>query len=198
MTVVHYGEGDSKDTLTLDGNVYEFDHLHFHTPSEHTVDGKYYPGEAHFVHINKEIGQIAVISMFMEVGEHRNEQIESILAMAPDKKGEHVEMSTTQDMQMPGMLKLAIQGHSEEGVGVGHANEKSHFRYKGSLTTATGKMKAGGCTENVEWVVFEVPMSISQGQLDEFERRFPHSNRPIQSSKYITVTEYGNWLGLAP
>lgn len=34
----------------ISGRVYELLQFHFHTPSEHTFDGKHYPMEAHLVH----------------------------------------------------------------------------------------------------------------------------------------------------
>jgi carbonic anhydrase len=35
-------------TLTFEGRVYQLDHFHFHTPSEHRLFDKYYPLEVHF------------------------------------------------------------------------------------------------------------------------------------------------------
>lgn len=36
-------------SLTRDGKAYKLRQFHFHTPSEHRVDGEYYPLEVHFV-----------------------------------------------------------------------------------------------------------------------------------------------------
>jgi carbonic anhydrase len=35
--------------ITFDSVTYYFDHLHFHTPSEHHINGKHFDAEAHFV-----------------------------------------------------------------------------------------------------------------------------------------------------
>ena len=40
--------------------------IHWHAPSEHTVDGKYYDAEAHIVHINED-NELAVLGIFFEV-----------------------------------------------------------------------------------------------------------------------------------
>jgi carbonic anhydrase len=36
--------------------------FHFHTPSEHLLDGKPFPMEAHFVHVDSD-GRLAVIGV---------------------------------------------------------------------------------------------------------------------------------------
>lgn len=42
-------EGKGSST-TVDGKVFELKQFHFHTPSEHTIDGEYFPLEMHLVH----------------------------------------------------------------------------------------------------------------------------------------------------
>lgn len=42
--------------------------FHFHTPSEHTLDGRHLAMEAHLVHRNLETGNLAVLGVFVEVG----------------------------------------------------------------------------------------------------------------------------------
>ena len=56
---VNYSEGD---TITLGDTDYELIQFHFHTPSEHTVHGKHYPMEMHFVHKSPS-GALAVIGL---------------------------------------------------------------------------------------------------------------------------------------
>lgn len=41
--------------------------FHFHTPSEHTLDGKHLAMEAHLVHRNLDTGNLAVLGVFIEV-----------------------------------------------------------------------------------------------------------------------------------
>ena len=41
---------DPSSSKSEDQNTYEFLQFHFHSPSEHTIDGKYYDAEVHFVH----------------------------------------------------------------------------------------------------------------------------------------------------
>ena len=61
---VNYTEGD---TLTIGDTNYELIQFHFHSPSEHTVHGKHYPMEMHFVHKSPS-GTLAVVGVFIEQG----------------------------------------------------------------------------------------------------------------------------------
>lgn len=42
-------EGKGSST-TVGGKVFDLKQFHFHNPSEHTIDGEYFPLEMHFVH----------------------------------------------------------------------------------------------------------------------------------------------------
>lgn len=41
---------DKGSKTTVNGKVFELKQFHHHSPSEHTVDGEYFPLEVHFVH----------------------------------------------------------------------------------------------------------------------------------------------------
>lgn len=47
------------------------------------------------------------------------------------------------------------------------------FRYEGSLTTPP-------CSETVDWVLLSGPTTVSQAQIDTFERLHPGNTRPVQ------------------
>lgn len=66
-------EGDS----ILNHRRYSLVELHFHTPSEHRIDGKAYELEAHFVH-KAETGQKAVVAVMLTAGKY-NEGFEEVL-----------------------------------------------------------------------------------------------------------------------
>src|SRR5207237_110843 len=44
---VYYDEGSE---ITVNGETYSIEQFHFHTPSEHKIDGKSFPMEMHVVH----------------------------------------------------------------------------------------------------------------------------------------------------
>ena len=50
---------------------------------------------------------------------------------------------------------------------------RDFFRYEGSLTTPP-------CSETVDWVVLNDPITASQAQIDAFERIHPGNTRPVQ------------------
>lgn len=41
---------NATNTLTFGGRTYKLLQFHFHVPSEHRIDGEYFPMEVHFVH----------------------------------------------------------------------------------------------------------------------------------------------------
>ena len=59
---LNYAPGSS---MSVEGETYDLLQFHFHAPSEHTVDGKPYPMEAHFVHKDSH-GGLAVIGVLIE------------------------------------------------------------------------------------------------------------------------------------
>lgn len=61
---LNYAPGSS---MSIEGQQYDLLQFHFHAPSEHTVDGKAFPMEAHFVHKDSH-GGLAVIGVMIEEG----------------------------------------------------------------------------------------------------------------------------------
>src|SRR4029079_10664887 len=61
---LNFAEGS---TLTLGDVKYKLLQVHFHRPSEHTIGGKNFPMEAHFVHRN-DAGGLAVVGVLMAEG----------------------------------------------------------------------------------------------------------------------------------
>ncbi len=73
------------DTLTVGDASFNLAQFHFHSPSEHTVQGKHYPMEVHFVHQSSS-GALAVIGVFIEDGAH-NAAFDPIWSNLPTHKG---------------------------------------------------------------------------------------------------------------
>ena len=133
---------------------YELQHIHFHTPSEHYLDGSPFPMEGHLVHKAAD-GTLAVIGVMMKLGAH-NPVIEGIWQNVPPagevKAVKNVEINA--QMLMPENL--------------------DYYKYQGSLTTPP-------CTEGVQWHVLKEPIEISQAQLKAFQSVFPVNARPVQA-----------------
>jgi len=140
--------------LDMDGVHYELVQFHFHSPSEHTVDGEHAPLEVHFVHKSAE-GELAVTGILVEEGEH-DVLWEPVIAALPDGPGDDRHLEDV-DLDMSELLPLP----------------QRYFRYRGSLTTPP-------CSEGVEWIVMAEKRQISPEQMAAMVSRLHDNNRPIQ------------------
>jgi carbonic anhydrase len=139
-------------TLTLDGQRYELKQFHFHTPSEHTINGKRFQMEAHFVHADAS-GLLAVVGVLMRPGKV-NPAFKAIMAAAPTKAGKPL-ISTQLD---PNQFL---------------PKDRALFRYEGSLTTPP-------CAETVNWNVFAKEIEAASSDMDAFHALFAMNARPLQ------------------
>ena len=142
-------------TLTLNGSVYTLKQFHFHTPSEHTLDGKNLPMEMHMVHQDS-AGGFAVVSILFEEGKP-NANIAKLVANLPAAKGDTVTVANE---------RLDLEMHLP-------ATEKA-FHYVGSLTTPP-------CSEQVQWLVLQDRVTASPDQLAAFATLIGPNNRPVQA-----------------
>lgn len=149
--------------LTTGRDVYELKQFHFHTPSEHTVDGKHHPMEMHFVH-QSESGSFAVVAGFFAEGAP-NENLQRLIDHFPGARGETVHRP---DVTIDPSVHLASEAPS--------------YAYLGSFTTPP-------CTESVEWFLMRSTLAAGREQLAAFEAKLDHNNRPIQptGSRSISV-----------
>lgn len=147
---VNYPEGS---TVSIDGDEYELLQFHFHTPSEHTVEGRAAAMELHFVHSN-EAGELAVVGVMLASGES-NPVIDTIWAHIPEEEGTNQVESTVINAAdlLPGST--------------------AYFGYAGSLTTPP-------CSEGVRWNILQEPVQVSEEQIDTFEALYQVDARPTQ------------------
>jgi carbonic anhydrase len=61
--------------------------------------------------------------------------------------------------------------------------QKTFYHYQGSLTSPP-------CSENVDWIVFNTPVELSQQQILAFRSRFPANSRPIQPLNKRKITNH--------
>lgn len=140
-------------TITVDGKTYNLLQFHFHSPSEHTVDGKPADMVAHFVHQAKD-GQLGVVAVSMNKGK-ANKTLASLWKHMPAKPGEKKKLSG----------KININGLMP--------GNKAYYNYSGSLTTPP-------CSEGVNWIVLKNSVEVSTDQVAALTRLFPLSVRPVQ------------------
>lgn len=137
---------------TIGAKAYDLVQFHFHHPSEHLVAGRAFAMEAHLVHRAAD-GEIAVLGTLIEAGA-ANPALAAVWAVMPRVAGPEV---TGHGMVDPAAL---VPGGKV-------------WRYAGSLTTPP-------CTEIVQWVVFQEPITASAEQIATFAALFSNNARPIQ------------------
>nr|AIG55433.1 secreted protein [Thraustotheca clavata] len=96
-------------TLVLDGVSYEAAQLHFHTPSEHTFDGKHYPLEMHIVHSAVEKNHsLAVVGILFDYNKKSNGFLKKFWSHLDDlsDKGDTIKVKSfdAADLKYPGSL----------------------------------------------------------------------------------------------
>jgi len=136
---------------TIRGRHVRLQQLHFHDPSEHTIDGRHFPLEGHFVFAAQD-GRLAVVAVMYEAGA-ANSAIGPILD----------DLATAREAPPQRTLKIRALLPAKLG----------YYHYLGSLTTPP-------LTQNVEWYVLRQPVTMSTSQLEALETRYPRNNRAIQ------------------
>ncbi|MEJ2374762.1 MAG: carbonic anhydrase [Pseudolabrys sp.] len=141
-------------TLAMGNDAYALVQFNFHHPSEHTIAGKTYPMEAHFVHRNDD-GTLAVLAVMLKAGSS-NTVFKKIVETMPRQAGPAV------------AADKAIDPHALL------PSERGYYRYAGSLTTPP-------CSEVVNWVLLREPIVVAQADIDAFAKVFPMNARPVQN-----------------
>lgn len=147
---VSVAEGSS---IELDGERYHLAQYHFHSPSEHEIDGQPADLELHLVHKSAD-GKIAVVGVLFRVGAE-NSALAPIWAHLPAQAGSEETVDVAVD---PATLLPADQ---------------TTFRYSGSLTTPP-------CTQGVSWLLMTQQEELSAEQLAAFTAIYDGNNRPVQ------------------
>jgi carbonic anhydrase len=149
-------------TINYNGKIFHLKQFHFHTPSEHTVNGKHSPMEIHLVH-QADDKSLAVIGVLVNEGDH-NSNFDHLIKYLPNSPGE----KKTHDS-----VSIDIAIHVPKDLYAYH--------YVGSLTTPP-------CSENVQWLVLRNPIAMSKEQVAAFSSRLKNNNRPTQPMNERTLT----------
>jgi len=154
---VNYAEGS---TATIDGQKYALLQFHFHTPSEHEINDKASAMELHLVHRN-EAGKLAVVGVLLTEGK-ANALIQEVWKNIPATG----KTNTVSDRMINALSLLP--------------SSKSYFSYDGSLTTPP-------CSEGVQWNILVEPTTVSEEQIETFEKIYQVDARPLQFTNQRTV-----------
>lgn len=154
---LNFAEGS---TLTLGDVKYKLLQVHFHRPSEHTIGGKNFPMEAHFVH-RADSGGLAVVGVLMAEGKP-NAAFSRIVKTMPGTEGPVVKADA--GINPNAMLPPRL----------------GYFRYPGSLTTPP-------CSEIVEWLLLTDPIQVASADIAAFAKLYPMNARPVQKDNRRSV-----------
>jgi carbonic anhydrase len=135
---VDVGPGNSLDA---EGQTFELEQFHLHSPSEHRIQGESFPMEAHFVHLNDRGERAAVAVLFRDGPLNRG------MAMIGDSAPK--EVGKSEPIEAPiADLEIVPEG-------------RAYYRYSGSLTTPP-------CTEGVRWFVLKATGTVAIEQVKTF------------------------------
>jgi carbonic anhydrase len=140
--------------------------FHFHAPSEHTVDGKQYDAEVHFVHANDK-GELAVVAVFVKKGKE-NAALKAVFDNAPSDIGTDPKPIAGATVDLNAILPP----------------KPGYFTYDGSLSVPP-------CSEGVTWFVLKAPIEASAEQIAKFhEVTHGDTDRPVQPLNGRKVLRY--------
>jgi len=142
----------------------EYNLVHFHAHSKHSLNREFFPLEAHLVHVSPD-NKIAVIGIWYKEGKE-NPILAKIYDKLSEKTGESVHSVIKIDLN-----NMMLIDHS-------------YYHYLGSLTTPP-------CTEGVEWFVIKTPREASKEQIEKIKSLMPPNNyRPIQPKNNRVIEDY--------
>ncbi len=151
--------------LTLNGDPYRMIEFHFHTLSEHTVDGKQGVMELHAVFQDEDSKQLAVIGVIYKIGKP-NQFLQKLLANGLPQK-------STSPRKIVGPLDLSKA----------FTNTLRYYTYGGSLTTPP-------CSPIVQFFILQDWAEMSLQQFQTFHDVVGNNFRPLQqrNGRVIRVT----------
>lgn len=151
--------------------------FHFHTFSEHTLEGFYAPAELHIVAKVKEgqsehcdsfeTGCLAVFGIMLTFtgdGIHANKGVRKVFRHLPHSAGRENGYNLSHGINLDDLLPENL----------------SYYTYTGSLTTP-------GCDEVVTWHVFENPVPISRRKFHNHQKMVSFAAGPDCQSTYNDV-----------
>ena len=150
-------------SITYDGRDFELQQLHFHTPSEHQVDGVTFPMEMHIVNRLKGdagdgLPHYLVISILFKMGK-TDGFISSFLEAVPPKAGARTELEKS-TVYLEELFPDCRMPH--------------YYHYRGSLTTPPH-------TETVDWLVLKHIKEASQEQIETINSIEGDNARHVQA-----------------
>ena len=155
-------------TIRVQHTTYRLTQFHFHTPSEHLLDGEEFPLELHLVH-QASNGALLVLGVLIEPGDRHRE----LRRMFRDLPADETETRTIKHFDLDELIP----------------DDDDTYRYDGSLTTPP-------FSEGVRWIVFDEPLEMSHQQIAAFAALFPDGNtrepQPLNDRPIVSDADNGH------
>jgi carbonic anhydrase len=142
--------------ITVDGEKYELLQFHFHTPSEHRINGRHTDIEQHLV-FKSASEKLSVVAVLYNVGEKKSAFMAPIIDNLPKEGGNSTKID-----------KIGLSGLLNDIEKITKA-----YTYSGSLTTPP-------CTEGVTWYVNKNPQEVSAQQFSKLREAIGFNSRFTQ------------------
>lgn len=159
-------------TIVQDDTTFSFKQLHFHTPSEHLIDGMTYPMEMHIVNImpnedKNATPQYMVVGVLFKEG-NENKFIADFLDAIPkeENSSNDIKAGTVKLADLFGIVPKQINGQ--------------YYYYRGSLTTPP-------YTESVRWYITKHIFEASAAQIEAINKVEGNNARHVQALYGRTV-----------
>ncbi len=153
-------------TITQDDTTFNFKQCHFHTPSEHLIDGMTFPMEMHIVNLLPSTDpnatpQYLVIGVLFKEGKE-NKFIADFLDAIPKEEHSSGELKagTVKLEDLFGKIPKEVKGH--------------YYHYRGSLTTPP-------YTESVRWYITRNIFEASAAQIEAINKVEGNNARHVQA-----------------
>jgi carbonic anhydrase len=162
------------NTITIDDKTYEFKQIHFHTPSEHLIDGITYPMEMHVVNTrsvdkSRDSTEYLVLAFLLKMG-NENKLINQFLSKVPEEDNTSVPLD----------LNLVKQTDFFKSDTLAAGGDHC-YHYQGSLTTPP-------YTESVSWFIMKKIFEASPDQIRAINEIEGDNARHIQSRNQREIT----------
>lgn len=154
---------DAGNTISFDGKTFDFKQFHFHTPSEHLIDGMTYPLEMHMVHTLPGVKKggdpvYLVVGILFKEGKENPFLNEFMDAIPNDANKEYKVQGGT----------VNINDLKDQFTDLGY------YHYQGSLTTPP-------YTETVTWLVVKQILEASPDQIQRLNKLEGNNARHVQA-----------------
>ncbi|XP_062015350.1 alpha carbonic anhydrase 7-like [Rosa rugosa] len=165
-------EGDA-GSVRINGTDYLLKQCHWHSPSEHSINGRRYDMELHMVHLSPDpnvTNKIAVVGVLYKFGRHPDSFLSKlrrhVRSMTDRKEQRNIGKIDPREIKMGG---------------------NNYYRYMGSLTVPP-------CTEGVIWTIHKQIRSVSREQVKLFRSAVhdyaERNARPVQPLNLREIEMY--------